>query len=405
MKLCAALTLASLSTALAQSPAQELGQNSARSIVGQDPTLTSQSTLVVVPALVRGKANDLVLSLKADDFVLADDGIPQKLHLEEDTDGEPLALVIDIEGGGANARDADKPSTRELDKYRAIAPMLDALVGGAEHKVAVVGFDSSPVLVQDFTSDTDTAGRAVQELIADDSGDSKAAILDSVGFSVDLLRKQPPQYRRAILLLSETLDRGSKLQLDAALRAISDTNTVIYAIAFSSAKDYAKRESPKTFGEGPIPFLSSKEPVPPGPAHGCMSRDPNDPQVDLSKNVVAQAYDCLSLLAPPLRLAKIAAVAATDGLHKNVPETIAHLTGGEYFKLTDEGSLERSLQVISNHIPNRYILSFQPQSPHPGFHALTLRAPNYANLEVTARSGYWADTEHASPPQPQSQPR
>jgi VWFA-related protein len=397
MKLCVALVLASLSTALAQN----LGQNSARPTVLQNPRLTSEAPLVLVPALVRDKSGELVFTLTDDDFFLTDDGVPQKLTLEQDTGGEPLALVIDIEG-----QHSDNPHQRgaasKPDRYRAIAPMLDALIGGVEHKVAVVGFNSSPVLVQDFTPNTDAAARAVQVLIADDRGDNGSAILDSIGLSVDLLRKQPPQYRRAILLVSETTDRGSKLSLDGALRAISDTNTAIYSVAFSSAKDYMKREGPKTLGRGPIPFLSSKEPVSPGPAHGCMSRDPNDPQVDLSKNVAAQAYDCLSILAPPLRLAKIAAIAATDGLRKNAPETIAHLTGGEYFKLTDEKSLEHDLNEISNHIPNRYILSFQPQSPHAGFHALTLRVPNYANLEVTARSSYWADTQDASPAQPEN---
>ena len=128
----------------------------------------------------------------------------------------------------------------------------------------------------------------------------------------------------------------------------------------------------------------------PGPAHGCFSRDPNDPNVDLTKNPATQDFDCLALLAPPLRLATIAFVAARDGLEKNIPETVARLTGGEYFKLTNAKSLERDLQTISNHIPNRYILSFQPQSPHPGFHAIALTVPNYVHLEVSARNGYWA---------------
>jgi VWFA-related protein len=271
--------------------------------------------------------------------------------------------------------------------------MLDSIVGGVPHEVAIVGFDSSPVLVRDFTSDTDAAGRAIQVLVAGKSGDGGAAILDSLGFSIDLLRKQPPQYRRAILLISETLDAGSQLELGEALRAIGDTNTTIYAVAFSSRKNYMKREGPKTFGSGSIPWLSSKTGIPPGPAHGCMSRDPSDPQVDLDKNPAKQAYDCLSLLAPPLRLAKIAAVSASDGLRKNVPETVTRLTGGEYFKLTDEASLERSLQTISNHIPNRYILSFQPQSPHPGFHSVVLQVHGYDGLEVSARDGYWAEPE------------
>jgi hypothetical protein len=41
-------------------------------------------------------------------------------------------------------------------------------------------------------------------------------------------------------------------------------------------------------------------------------------------------------------------------------------------------------------LPNRYILSFQPKNPHPGIHALTLQLPDHTDLEVTARTTYWA---------------
>lgn len=389
IKLCATLILASLSTALAQNPAQTPGENPARPTVGQDATLTSHSTLVLVPALVRDKGNKLVFSLSANDFVLTDDGVPQKLHLEQDTGGEPLALVVDIEVGGDGAR--------QLAKYESLTRMIDSIVGSVPHEVAVVGYDSSPRLVQDFTMDNDTAAKAIQTLIHDNKGDDGGATLDSLAFSVDLLRKQPIQYHRAILLIAESRDRGSHVQLDEALRAISDTNTVIYSIGFSSAKSDAGHEGPKTFGQNtggiPIPGLTSTGPQPPGPAHGCMSRDPNDPQANLSEKPIEQLRDCLSLLAPPLRLAKIAAIAATDGLEKNIPETTARLTGGEYFKLSNTKTFERDLATISNHIPNRYVLSFQPPSPHPGFHALALRVPGYVGLEVFARGGYWAETE------------
>jgi hypothetical protein len=82
---------------------------------------------------------------------------------------------------------------------------------------------------------------------------------------------------------------------------------------------------------------------------------------------------------------------------------VAKLTGGEYFKLTSAKSLEHDLATITNHIPNRYILSFQPQSPHPGLHAINLKAPGY-NFEVTARDGYWADTD-APPAVPAVKPQ
>jgi hypothetical protein len=183
------------------------------------------------------------------------------------------------------------------------------------------------------------------------------------------------------LLVSESNDHGSKLRLDEALREISDTNTVIYSFGFSSGRDELKTGSAKALGDST-----------PGPAHGCMSRDPNDPNVNLKQSVAEQAYGCLSLLAPPLGIAKALVIALFDGMQKNIPETVAHLTGGEYFKLGNQKSMERSLMTLSNHIPNRYVLSFQAQSPHAGFHAIELRVPGYAGFSVAARNGYWADS-------------
>ena len=375
MRFCASLLVALATFCSARLPAQTHGATGPQETVDAPSaaTLVSRSTLVLVPALIRKKSGELVFSLKADDFVLTDDGIPQKLHLDEDTGSEPLALVVDIEGGGAG--------THQIAKYGALSSMIDSIVGGEPHEVAVVGYDSSPVLVQDFTPDVDVAGRAIEALIADDNGDEGAATLDSLAYAVDLLRKQPVSYRRVILLISESNDYGSKATLAEALRAISDTNTVIYSVGFSSARNAFAREAIKGLGSSSA-----------GPAHGCMSRDPNDPNVNLQQKPASQAYDGLALLAPPLALAKAAVIAAFDGLKKNIPQTVARLTGGEYFKLGKQKNFERDLQTISNHIPNRYILSFQPQAPHPGPHLLTLSVPNATSLDVTARSSYWADS-------------
>jgi len=178
--------------------------------------------------------------------------------------------------------------------------------------------------------------------------------------------------------------------MDDALRAISDTNTAIYSLAFSSGKadaaHYADRELPIHSGgnAGGISFENAH----PGPPHGCMGKDP-DP--DATQNKAVQAFDCLGLLAPPLALAKLAAIRAADSLQRNVPETVAQLTGGEYFHFEDSRGLVRSLLTISNHVPNRYVLSFQSQSPHPGFHSIELQLLDHPGLRVTARSSYWAD--------------
>jgi VWFA-related protein len=386
-------------TLAATTAPQALGQSAA----SQQPfVFSTQTSVVIVPALVRTPSGKLVFALKEDDFLLTDDGVPQKVKLEPDTGGRPLALVVVVEIGGAGAR--------EFDKLGSLAPTLELLGGNVPRKIAVVAFDSQPILVQGFSSRIPDAIEAVSNLtpgctrehhldFCQDAyarhdavqADNGAAILDSLGFAVGLLRHQPFGYRRAILLISETLDRGSRLTMEQAVRAVIDTNTTIYSIGFSTGKSeaahYATRHMPIS-SEGGLNFENPY----PNPPHGCMGKDPN-PDPDGPHTRLAQFYDCLAELVPPLGLAKMAAIATADALQRNVPETVARLTGGEYFKLTDANRLGRDLGTIANHLPNRYVLSFHPQSPHAGLHVISVRLPAYPGLKVTARQSYWADPE------------
>ncbi len=339
-----------------------VGQDESPAVPGS--TLSVRSTLVLVPASVRTKSGEPVFTLTANDFVVTDDGVEQKVQLEEDTDAQPLALVVVVEIG-------DTPENKFAD-YAGLSTMLDAVVGGVEHRVAVVGFDSDADVIQPFTGDMD---KAQQSLHTMGTGDGGAATLDALEMAVGLLQKQPLKYRRAILLISETVDRGSKTTLAKALRAVSDTNTVIYSLGYSSTRAAVKHEAEQ---------ISSSEA---GPPHGCMGEDPT---LDVQPGKAVQAYDCLSLLAPPLRLAKMAVMAALNGLKTNVPEAAAKISGGEYFKVENNKKLEKDLVAISNRLPNRYFLSFVPTASHPGLHAIAvrLREPR-EGVSVQARTSYW----------------
>ncbi|WP_263359373.1 vWA domain-containing protein [Acidicapsa ligni] len=373
----------------------------------QQPTvLSAQSTVVLVPALVRDRAGRLIFTLKASDFTITDDGVAQKVRLDEDSDNQPLALVVVIETGGSGGR--------RLASYRDLGPTIEAVVGDVKHTAAVVTFDSNPKVAQEFTSDMNVIQDTVQGLRPGDDG---AAMLDGLGLAVDILAEQPPVYRRAILLISETIDRGSRVPLQEAVRKISDTNTAIYSVAFSSTRADLKHDGPRVLNNDT-----------PGPKGGCMSKDspqdgdtaePGDTVADSSqpdsadadnktksapkessKKRAGQAYDCLSLLVPPLGFAKVALMASMSAMRQNTSETVARLTGGEYFQFKDPRGLEQDLVTISNHVPNRYVLSFQPSSPHSGLHVLQLKLKDYPNLVVTARSHYWADGEEAAQPHP-----
>ena len=363
-----------VATASAQSDEQSSGAS-------QAPTITVRSNLVLVPALVKTRAGEVVFSLAADDFILTDNGIPQSLRLELDTDSQPLALAVIVQTGGLGAE--------HLPDYRHLGAVLDAVIGNVPHRVAVVSFDSTPRLEQDFSANTDSAAKTIATL---EEGDPGVAILDALNFGINLLRKQPPAYRRAVLLFSETIDSGSQTSFEDALRAVDDTNTTIYSFGFSSTKAAVEHEASKL--PVPLPGGSPYSDVPYAPG-GCMSKDPNaDPDAHGNRSV--QALDCASDLLPPLRLARMAFLAAKDGFRRNVPESVAQLTGGEYFAFKDATTLSRHLITISNDVPNYYVLSFRPQSPEPGLHALEVRLKDRPDLQLSARNAYWVDAETAA---------
>ena len=338
--------------------------------------IRTSSTVVLVPALVKTKSGETVFSLTADDFILTDNGVPQTLQLVTDTDSQPLALVVIVETGGQG--------TQHLPDYDNLGAELDAVIGDVRHLVAVVSFDSKPQIAQDFTDDTDAAAKAITNLT---DGDQGAAILDAVNFGIDLLRDAPPRYRRAVLLITETADRGSETSLDEAVRLVSDTNTAIYSFGFSTTKEALKHEASKLPSPGGTPYGDE-----PYGAGGCMSLDPGaDPDAHGNRRV--QALDCASDLLPPLRLVRMAFIAAKDGLKRNVPESVAQLTGGEYFAFTNAATLRRGLIAISNDVPNYYMLTFRPESPSAGLHTLKVTLKGRPELQLKARSTYWLDAE------------
>jgi len=186
-------------------------------------------------------------------------------------------------------------------------------------------------------------------------------------------------------LLSQTKDDGSHTTLVDALHAISDTNTVMYSVAFHTTGTDSAKEAAKFNDDTP------------GPQHGCFSRDmgtdADGNKIQPTESKGSQDMNCVEELLPPLRLAHIAELAARSALRKNISESVAHLTGGESFNFKNVKTLDRDLFTIANHIPNRYVLSFVPQSPTPGFHSIVLKLRDGSHLSVDARNGYWVNSD------------
>src|SRR5271157_5474571 len=140
------------------------------------PTLRVTANEVLVPTLVEKRGGGIVYGLKPADFVLEDNGVPQKIRVQEEMDTAPVSLVVAVELGGA--------SVLEFDKLAKLGPLLDLFLSDSKSQVALVGFDSTQHLIQDFTHSGDTVNEELKNL---EPGDGGAAILDTTSYAVNLL--------------------------------------------------------------------------------------------------------------------------------------------------------------------------------------------------------------------------
>src|SRR5882757_581074 len=105
------------------------------SVIFAQTTIRTTTTLVVVPTLVQTPSKEIAFSLKADDFILTDNDVPQKVTLEEESN-RPLSLVVLMQTGGI--------ARGQFENYVHLDSMIEALVGRAPNEVSIVNFDSRP---------------------------------------------------------------------------------------------------------------------------------------------------------------------------------------------------------------------------------------------------------------------
>ena len=190
------------------------------------PTLHVSANEVLVPTLVEKRGGGVVYGLKPTDFVLEDNGVPQKIRVQEEMDTAPVSLVVAVEEGGV--------SVLEFDKLAKLGPLLDMFLADGRSQAALVGFDSKPHLIRDFTHTCEEINESLKHLEPGNGGD---AILDTVSYAVDLLETQPKEYRRVLLLIGEERDHGSKHTKPAQLiQKIGESDVLVLSVSFSPAK-------------------------------------------------------------------------------------------------------------------------------------------------------------------------
>lgn len=299
-------------------------------------TIRSTSTLVFVPTLVKSKADKFVTDLRPSDFTLTDNGVKQKVSVEE-AKNQDIAVVVVMQTGGA--------APAEFQNYRTLTSVLGVTASTSSRKVALVTFDSQVRQIWNFPPETDGLAYAFAH---PNRGDSGAAIMDAVSRGIDLLQEQPVELRRILLLLSQPQDAGSATLAGDVVRRLGESNTTIYSVTFSPKKTKGRKRD----------------------AAGCSASAGQPAQDGISFNDI-----------PSTLLRRIC---------KDTASQIATLSGGETILIRDKALLAQSVSILADDFSNSYTLTFQPSSHRPGFHQIRVSAGKQSShLRVSSRTGYW----------------
>ncbi len=298
------------------------------------PTLRLNANEVLVPTLVEKRGGGIVYGLKPSDFVLEDNGVPQKIRVQEEMDTAPVALVVAVEEGGVSAL--------EFDKLAKLGPLLDLFLADGRSQAALVGFDSRPHLIRDYTHSSEEVNEALKHLEPGNGGD---AILDTVSYAVDLLQSQPKEYRRVLLLIGEERDHGSKhTKPEQLIRKIGQSDVLVLSVSFS-------------------------------PAKAELLHDMKDSGDDRTMNLVSTLFMLV------------------QAFKKNVAKEVAHMSGGEYETFTGDKGFEQRVLEAAKHARNRYLITFSPSDPTPGLHSIRVRTVEDYGARIVARANYWRTTD------------
>src|ERR1700683_2803767 len=190
---------------------------------GQNPqnqpgySVSVESNLVNVDAVVTDNDGNILTGLKKENFRVLDDGQPQQITNFAPSDAQ-ITMVILMEfsqlGYGwfaYNARNWSYEFLRNLNK---------------KDWVALITYDLRPHIEVDFTQNHEEVQQALQTLMF--PGFHEANTFDAVLDTLD--RMQDVKGKKSVLLLASGFDTFSKHTLDQTLKRLKNTDVTIFCV-------------------------------------------------------------------------------------------------------------------------------------------------------------------------------
>jgi VWFA-related protein len=353
------------------------------------PTFSSDVSVVNVFATVHDKQGKVIRTLTKEDFLLEDEGRPQPIRYFSQQSDLPLTLglLVDTSGSMRNSIESERSASLRF---------FEQVMRPDKDRAFVIHFDSEVELLQDLTSSRKELEKSLDDLAVagpklnragqggrDRDGDPNdrggygggrrgggTKLYDSVLLASDeLMRKQ--QGRKAVILLTDGVDRGSSITLTSAMEAAQRADTLIYAIRFPGTQNGGFQRGGdrggypggggRRGGGGGIGYPGGGVGFPGGGGGRGGGGYPG------GGGGQQQAQ-------------------GADG--KKVLMRLAEETGGSYNEVSGKKTLGDIYMTIEDELRSQYNLGFSPDKDSPGYHRLKVSSKE-KGLIAQARTGYY----------------
>lgn len=392
----AGLSVAAQSPTLNTKPATA-AQDDAKP-AGDTGTLAVKANLVVIPTIVRDKKGALVKDLKKEDFSLQVDGQAQPIRYFDHDNDVPLTLglLVDVSGSMKNETDAERTASQAF-----LDTMLAPSNGNrGSDKAFVVQFAKEVELLQDVTDAKPHLQRALKELgtsspsfhtTDDTSGpntDSEGryirhggtALYDAIFLSGDEVMSKQTGKRRALIVMTDGVDRGSKESLTDAIEAAQRADTIVYGIYLKGEQprqEFNRPQQRRGYGGGwPGGYPGGGYPGGGYPGGGYPGGYPQGGGTG-GQNPRGGGGDHKPYV---------------DGKH--VLERICGETGGHVFEVSKHETIDDIYKQIGEELRSQYRLGFTPtgDAAKDRYHQISLALTGddaKKRMDVQARDGYY----------------
>jgi VWFA-related protein len=222
------------------SPQSQGGQQQAPQV--QQP-LKVQVTVVNVFATVRDKKNGIISDLTQNDFKILEDGQEQKVAFFSKDVNLPITLgiLMDTSGSMANIIGAEQDAASRFLR-QVLRPKDEAMV---------ISFDFDVDLLADFTEDPSVLERAIRRAVVNSvasggvvtpgtlpGGTSGGTNLYDAIYLACHDELGTEAGRKAVIILTDAEDTGSKLSVKDAIEAAQRADAVIHVLLLSDPRFY-----------------------------------------------------------------------------------------------------------------------------------------------------------------------